>query len=371
MPPKKTGKDAKEVEAQQKEEERKVLQNKLREENQKFGITQIFPGLETLISSYMIENVWDHDDPVFHMKECMYYQLERLRINDKFKMVEQETIANQMVYSMIFAKNDASMDSFKTAIVCNLIWSLFKNDDTRYQNLEIPFWSETMLAKIDEIENLEEWIEEKTPKRFRVMMPNPDDVLADEGDDIDIPGSRANKTKDGDMSKFKSFIKELTSNSNLPDTVSFKKEEIMKIIEHVFKNYFEKYELFSYSVSYDRAEEDIFMKITIDTPQYVPSLSDSNFLGKIIQDDERQRMEEEMRLARIEKEQIEEEIRIQREAKQRAEDERWAGLDEKTIQMIKDRVSETREFMEKELETKKEEFAEKIENAKNTKGKKK
>lgn len=78
-----------------------------------------------------------------------------------------------------------------------------------------------------------------------------------------------------------------------------------------------------------------------------------------------------MRQAKIEKERVEEEIRLEREAAQRAEEERWAGLDEKTIQMIKDRISETREFMEKELESKKEEYAEKIENAKTTKGKKK
>ena len=91
-----------------------------------------------MISEYMIESVWDHDDPVYHIKECMYYQLERLHINEKFKIIEQDTIANQMVYSMIFAKNDIKMDNYKTAIVVNLLWSLFKNDDERYENQNIP-----------------------------------------------------------------------------------------------------------------------------------------------------------------------------------------------------------------------------------------
>lgn len=76
-----------------------------------------------------------------------------------------------------------------------------------------------------------------------------------------------------------------------------------------------------------------------------------------------------MRQANLEKDKVEEEIRLEREAAHRAEDERWAGLDDKTIQMIKDKISETRDFMEKELDTKKEEYAEKIENAKHPKGK--
>ena len=91
MPPKKDGKGAKnpkELESQQKEEERRALLINLREENKKYGITQILPGLEIMISDYMIENIWDHDDPVLHMKECMYYQLGRLNINDKFKIIE-------------------------------------------------------------------------------------------------------------------------------------------------------------------------------------------------------------------------------------------------------------------------------------------
>jgi len=38
--------------------------------------------------------------------------------------------------------------------------------------------------------------------------------------------------------------------------------------------------------------------------------------------------------------------------------------------MIKDKISETRDYMEKELQTRKEEYAEKISNAKTSKGKK-
>jgi len=80
------------------------------------------------------------------------------------------------------------------------------------------------------------------------------------------------------------------------------------------------------------------------------------------------KLEEEMREANLEKEKVIEEIRLEREVEKRGEDERWAGLDDKTIQMIKDKISETRDFMEKELDTKKEEYAEKIENAKHHKG---
>lgn len=60
-----------------------------------------------------------------------------------------------------------------------------------------------------------------------------------------------------------------------------------------------------------------------------------------------------------------------RDGVRREEDERWAGLDEKTVQMIKDKIGETREYMEGELRGRKEEYAEKIREAKGAKGKKK
>jgi TRAP-type C4-dicarboxylate transport system substrate-binding protein len=63
--------------------------------------------------------------------------------------------------------------------------------------------------------------------------------------------------------------------------------------------------------------------------------------------------------------------REKREVLRREEDERWAGLDEKTVEMIKDKIEETREYMEKELQGRKEEYAEKIREAKGAKGKKK
>lgn len=371
MPPKKDAKGTKEQDAEQKLKERRTLLNNLREENKKYGITQILPGLELMISEYMIENLWDHNDPFHHMKECMYYQLQRLEINDKFKLIEQDTIANQMVYSMIFSKNDANMDNCKTAIVCNLIWSLFRNNDERYQNVKIPLWSESMLEGIEEMENLDEWIQEKTPSKWRIQMPSANDLFSDDVE-VDVRACRANKSKDTDMAKFKSFIKEITSMAgSVPDTVKFTKDEVMRLVQHVFKSYFEKYDLFNYSITYKQAEEEIFVKTVVDSPQFVAPLGDSNFLGKIIQEEERLKLEEEMRQANLEKDKVEEEIRLEREAAQRAEDERWAGLDDKTIQMIKDKISETRDFMEKELDTKKEEYAEKIENAKHHKGGKK
>lgn len=183
---------------------------------------------------------------------------------------------------MIFSKNDANMDNCKTAIVCNLVWSLFRNDDERYQNVKMPLWDESMLQGIEEMENLDEWIEEKMPSKWRVNLPSADDIFTDDVE-VDVRACRAKKSKDGDMKKFKSFIKELTGNpSCLPNNIKFGKDEVMKIVQHVFKSYFEKFDLFNYSITYKQAEEEVFIKTTIDTPQFVAPLEDSNFLGKII-----------------------------------------------------------------------------------------
>lgn len=80
------------------------------------------------------------------------------------------------------------------------------------------------------------------------------------------------------------------------------------------------------------------------------------------------------RLAKIaqeeEREKKEEEERKEAEDVARKEYEQWMGLDEQTVQMIKDKLDETKKYMMKRVEEKKAEYEEKAANSKTFKKKK-
>lgn len=59
-----------------------------------------------------------------------------------------------------------------------------------------------------------------------------------------------------------------------------------------------------------------------------------------------------------------------REEEARKEYEQWMGLDDQTVQMIKDKLEETKNYMMKRVEEKKAEYEEKAANSKNFKKKK-
>ena len=88
-------------------------------------------------------------------------------------------------------------------------------------------------------------------------------------------------------------------------------------------------------------------------------------------EEERVREEERAREARREREEEGRRVRDEEGRRVREEEARWEGLDEVTVRMIKDRIGETREFMEKELGRRGEEYKERIKEAKANKGKKK
>lgn len=230
----------------------------------------------------------------------------------------------------------------------------------------MPIWDESKLSELDEIENLDEWADENVPKQIHLNIPTED---SDELAEINVQQEKGNKTSENDMRMFKTQVKQLANwcKSN----PVFEMEVFPKIIENSFTTYFNHYDLFDYLSKYPQPEEEIFLKVTIDNPQIPPALNEADYLGKIILEEERLRIEEEQKRNQEEKERADKEEQERLDMLQKAEDEKWAGLDEKTIQLIKDKIEETREIMMKKLDEKKTEYAEKLHEAKNSKGKKK
>ena len=167
MPPKPAAggkKTAKELEIEQREEERALLLSNLSKENERYGIRVLFPGCELVFTTYMVEQAWDHEDPVTFLKECLYYQLSRANIDKSFKVEEINCIANFQVYLLIFAKDTLKLDDYNTSVLMSFGLNLFKYNDQRFENIDFPIWSEEKLKEVDEVENLDEWIFKNTPK---------------------------------------------------------------------------------------------------------------------------------------------------------------------------------------------------------------
>lgn len=250
----------------------------------------------------MVQQAWDHDDPMQFMKESVYYQFQRLDASYKFKIEEMDIMIKFHIYSLIFAKNQLKLNDFQSAILINLYWNQFKYDDTRFSNLNMPIWDESKLSELDEIENLDEWADENVPKQIHLNIPTED---SDELAEINVQQEKGNKTSENDMRMFKTQVKQLANwcKSN----PVFEMEVFPKIIENSFTTYFNHYDLFDYLSKYPQPEEEIFLKVTIDNPQIPPALNEADYLGKIILEEERLRIEEEQKRNQEEKERADKE----------------------------------------------------------------
>lgn len=361
-------KTAKELEAEQKEAERNAFITQVKEENRKFGIKQLFPGLDLVLTEYVVENAWNHPSPKCYVKECIYQQLGRCDAAQHFKLSEIEAMSNFLVYAMIFAKHQLGVSNFKTSVLVNLNWNLFKYDDERFLNMNVPYWDESKLDGLDDVQNLEEWAKENLQSGGKgvVSVPTED---SEEAAKLDVAGFKKTKNYQADLKQFRNHVKELAYITRLaPNENGFEKEQLAKVIDYSFKSYFNFCDQFNCVGKYDQSEEEVYLKVNIDEPQTPKPLETAKYLGKIILEEERLRIAEQKRRDLEESQILKAEQKRKEEAERRAEEERWAGLDEKTIQMIKDKVSEARSNMMDKLEDRNQDYQEKLTNAKTAKG---
>jgi hypothetical protein len=256
MPPKKdtkppagAKKNAKELEAEAKEEEKRAILNSVKEQNSQYGVTQLFPGLELLITEFMVDQTWDHDTPVHHLKECIFYQLDRIGISADFKTTELDTISNMLVYALIFAKKELSVSTYKASVIVNLMWNLLKTDDSRFQTATIPIWSESKFSEVEDLDDLTEWALQNIPKKFQPSLPPIED-------DPPPQNHKSSKTYARDLEKFKTQIKDLSSLQ--AQAQNFTPDELKRVIQYSFQLYFDKWDLFDYYSTYPQAEEEIY-----------------------------------------------------------------------------------------------------------------
>lgn len=338
------------------DEEIKARQVKRNEDNKKYGIRMAVDGVPLLLTADFLENAWDSDKPREFVYDYLEHQFKRIGILYKVKPEEQKAFANQILLDLIFLRKELFCEGEKQLVLSNLLFSNLTNKDKRFQGA-LPLVKDTQPETEEEEEAL---IHEE--QKFKSVLPptEPEDYRAEQ----DPTESLKEKTSESDLVDFKAKLSAVIRKySNYFNN----KSEVAKLVSHAMNSYFGNFNLFRYISVFRPSEENISIQVPVDQPSEAPPLSEAIQVGRIeneahegIKDkadgDDRKKKAEDAAVQAAEAEKHEEE--------ERRKQEEWMGLDEKTIAMIQERLTKTKEQMIQKIESKKEEYTEKLAAAK-------
>lgn len=342
------------------DEEIKARQEKRAEENRQFGIKMAVDGVPLLLTSDFLDKAWDSDKPREFVYNYLERQFDRIGLLYQIKPEEQKMYANQILLDLIFLRKDLTCEGEKLQLLTNLLFSNFTNKDKRFQG-ELPLVQDTPPETEEEEEALVQH-----EQKFKSQLPEMDD--SDEPEDyrsqLNPSDSLEEKTYEGDLSDFKSKLGAIIRKYSHHFT---DKAEIAKYVSHAMGSYFSNFNLFRCTSMFRPSEEHISMQVSVDEPSDVQPLSAATQVSRLEEEtahehhgdtagEDEKKKAEEAAVQTAEMERIEEE--------ERKKQEEWMGLDEKTIAMIQERLTKTKEHMLQRIEAKKEEYAEKLAAAK-------
>lgn len=330
------------------------------EDNKKYGIKMALDDFPLILTENFLNKAWESDKPRDFVYDYLTYQFDRIGILYEIKPEEQRMYANQILHDLIFIKKELKCTiEDKITLLSNLLFSNFTNKDQRF-TIEYPPIRD---SPFDNEEEEELWIQQEHNRKSKV----PELEESVEPDDYRSALKPDDKVEDksyaGDLVDFKQRLGKLMK--KYPQYFS-EKEEITSLVNHSMNSYFSNFNLFRYITVFDRSEENISMQVSVDEPNPIAPLTEAVQTGKL--EDEKQgdgdKAKSEETLRREQEEALAEEARRQEEEIERKKQEEWLGLDDKTIALIQERLARTKEYMIKRIESKKEEYNEKLTAAK-------
>lgn len=357
------GKDKKKLtpaEQAKLEEELKARQQKRAEEDKKYGIRYLIDGMPSLLTLDFLESAWNSERPREFVYDYFTHQLERTGLLYQIKPEEQKMYSNQVLLDLIFLKKELNVEGEKLLLLSNLLFTNFTNKDSRFE-IELPQVRESVPETEEEEEAL---IQEE--QKFRAKLPPLEDF--EEPDDyrsqLDCTNQIKEKSYESDLVTFKQKLGSLMK--KYPHYF-MERSEITSLVNHAMSNYFANFNLYKCITLFKKSEENISMQISIDEPTIVLPLTQAEQIGRLdeeghkdqhdpSEDQEEKKKREEAAAQAAELQRIEEE--------QKKKMEEWMGLDDRTIAMIQERLAKTKEYMVKRIESKKEEYTEKLAAAK-------
>jgi len=168
--------------------------------------------------------------------------MTRERIIQNFVKLEILLICDYLLFAIIFAKEQLSLDDKKSAIFVNLVWLLLQNDNPAYE-------SETGSRRLGQSSRRE------------------------------LPKSK--KDLQSDIELFKSHIIPLTVplDAELDPNPVFSQSQLPMVIKFVYETYIDKFTLFKNVFENKEQNEEIKIMVDISQPIYVPPLKDALYLG--------------------------------------------------------------------------------------------
>lgn len=324
------------------------------EEEKHYGIRFGVEGVPFLLSQHFLETVWNSEQPKEDTYAYLSKQFERLGVLHKLRPCEVRTFANQIIYDLIFVRQKLEPSAAKCYWLCNILFMNFINKDRRFA-LEFPVVREKDPNLAEEPPQEEE--EEKQPDNPLASIPLEDgEELDDYRDKLEVQEALAEKSYEGDLAAFKANLAKVAKKYS---SQMSSKAEIAAIVTHAMNSYFDNYNLIRYNAIFRPSEETLYLQVSVDEPTVLPPLADAVMTGREEVPIEEVNPEEELR-AKKEQEEREKKLRDAQEELERKKQEEWLGLDDRTIQLIQERLEKTRIEMIKKLETKKEEYNEKL-----------
>lgn len=336
------------------------------EEQKKFGITMEAEGLPFLLSQSFLEEAWCSENPKETAQKYLNEQFRRLKIFHKIKPSEVRLFANQILFDMIFLKKDLGMSFDKIYPLANLLFKNFINKDERF-NIDYPI--------VKEIDPAAHHLEEEEEEPTETVTDPLSTIVLDDGEEIDDyrakldpSESLANKSYDSDLVEFKLSLAKIIKKRG--ETLA-NKEQITKLVSYAMSSYFGNWHLFRFTSAHQPTEELVTLQISIDEPTLVAPLEQALMVAKGQDSSEDETKQGELIEEAVDPEgdqpsapeaaedpeALAQSELLQAQARKREE---WLGLDEKTIAIIEERLEKTRKYMLEKIESKKEEYTEKL-----------
>lgn len=338
------------------EEELKARRDKRLEEEKKYGIYPCVEGLPLLLTQDCLEKTWSHPNPKEYLRNFLQHQFDRLGTGMKVKPEEKKMFVTQLLADLIYLKSSLECPSEKLTILCNLLFRNMINNDQRFTG-EVPFVKE---KPADPAADPDEEPDDHPAVNLT------DHIELEDGEDLDDIRARTDvatfigsKSYETDVTNFKVLLGRVAK--KYPVMFS-DKQELAHIVQHGMTSYFSRYSLFRCVSLFTQTEEPLQQTVSIDEPTAVQPLAQATMVAR----------EAEGTLPTLQKDtqedffinkEVDETRRKEREEKEerdRVLREEWLGLDERTVKIIQDRLEKTREQMIKKIETKKEEYLEKV-----------
>lgn len=80
----------------------------------KYQIVTLATGLEMIITSWCLEQVWHHPSPKDFVKDFISHYLTGRQLLDRFESIDLQIISEYILYNIIFAKETLKLDPEQT-----------------------------------------------------------------------------------------------------------------------------------------------------------------------------------------------------------------------------------------------------------------